>query len=54
MDRLPEKIKIDDIKIHSYAHSWFFGLIIFICNYEKQRGWATSSLNISYGPPPTI
>ena len=30
-----------------------FCLIIFICNYEKQRGRATSSLNISYGPPPT-
>ena len=29
---------------------WWFGLIIFICNYEKQRGWATSSLNISYAP----
>ena len=37
-----------------YKMNNLYGLIIFICNYEKKRGWATSSLNISYGPPPTI
>ena len=28
-------------------------LNIFYCNINMQLGWATSSLNISYGPPHT-
>ena len=28
-------------------------LNVFYCNFNMQLGWATSSLNISYGPPHT-